>query len=300
MATRHDRSYFYKYLKLERALQVLRDRVFRWSSPASFNDPFDSQSGFVVGDTYPEIAATAVSALVEATYSDLPVVESPISTVVQKLRPIRDVVGRVRLEQIARELSVSLVDDLHTAMQMVNKEAIDLVCKSRVFCVSERNDSMLMWSHYADGHKGLVLQLGCIPDIDNPLCEAQPVVYTEEFLKLPSDFFNVSAIKSTTQRRFGEWLIRLAYAKHKDWAYEREWRVHVPLGILNAPQEGQHSDFLEQDPVFQAAFFGCAMQESEKHEVASLVRREMPHMQLFEAVKSTSTFALSFQPYVRT
>ena len=35
-----------------------------------------------------------------------------------------------------------------------------------------------MWSHYADQHRGVVFQLGCIDEIDNSLFAAQKVTYT--------------------------------------------------------------------------------------------------------------------------
>lgn len=40
----HDKEYFYKYLTAETALKILQNRTLKYSSPVTFNDPFDSQT----------------------------------------------------------------------------------------------------------------------------------------------------------------------------------------------------------------------------------------------------------------
>lgn len=40
----HDKEYFYKYVTAETALKILQNRTLKYSSPVTFNDPFDSQT----------------------------------------------------------------------------------------------------------------------------------------------------------------------------------------------------------------------------------------------------------------
>lgn len=87
-----------------------------------------------------------------------------------------------------------------------------------VLCFSTDGcDMVLMFSHYANGHKGLCLQFQI--DEDDTLSEIAPlngreIEYSAEFPKLKDDP-NVAHMS---------YLI-----KHERWAYEREYRVVMPV-----------------------------------------------------------------------
>ena len=49
----------------------------------------------------------------------------------------------------------------------------------RIFCLTPQNESLLMWAHYADSHRGICLQFRNTEPIGNALSEVVPVVKTE-------------------------------------------------------------------------------------------------------------------------
>lgn len=51
----HDREYFYKYIPAETALKILQTRTLKYSSPAIFNDPFDTQTRMDFGFEVPKL-----------------------------------------------------------------------------------------------------------------------------------------------------------------------------------------------------------------------------------------------------
>lgn len=82
-----------------------------------------------------------------------------------------------------------------------------------IFCLSETNDSVLMWSHYAKRHTGICIEME-VPEISN---SALKVNYVEELPTL--NFFEHDQ----------EDLAKLVLlSKQKQWAYEREWRIIDP------------------------------------------------------------------------
>jgi hypothetical protein len=110
----------------------------------------------------------------------------------------------------------------------LNESLQKISSKYFVSCFSERWDSILMWSHYADHHKGICIQYDftlkyrkkenvIYPDI-------HPVIYTNSVYKL-SEGNNLSIC---------------ILKKAKDWKYEKEWRIIItnekgkPL-IMNIP-----------------------------------------------------------------
>ena len=129
------------------------------------------------------------------------------------------------------ESSVESLARMRKGIDELNETLQQNLCHSRVFCVSEVHDNVVMWSHYAEVHAGVVFKLRCLDELDNSLLAAMPVEYTEQFLRWPSA--ESYATHLTGEAPIERLVWRLATTKHSHWAYESEWRVHIPL--LNEP-----------------------------------------------------------------
>jgi hypothetical protein len=84
----------------------------------------------------------------------------------------------------------------------------------------------------------------------------------------------------------------IAYIKHTDWAYEREWRVH--WGLIHEPAGDGYSIYREDPRVFQAIYLGCRMQDDAVSAIVKLIRRHLPATKIFQGRKRSTAFALSF------
>lgn len=80
-----------------------------------------------------------------------------------------------------------------------------------IFCLTERNDCILMWSHYANCHKGICFEFAA-DTLDPLIGQSQRVNY------LP--FFQKAHIIDTPEAQVN----RILLSKAKCWAYEAEWR----------------------------------------------------------------------------
>ncbi len=96
--------------------------------------------------------------------------------------------------------------------------------KLGVLCLSSTGCSELLWAHYADGHKGFVLQFSSddeffLPDPTDSetLSGAQPVIYGNDRPSL------VEIIDE--HNRLELYFFRKSIA----WAYEEEWRIVRPI-----------------------------------------------------------------------
>jgi hypothetical protein len=83
-----------------------------------------------------------------------------------------------------------------------------------VYCLSECSDDILMWSHYAGSHSGICLAFAgnyIFPD-----CAVERVNYPED-----NEYPNVNYFTATKDEQIDA--VLLTKAKH--WSYEHEWRV---------------------------------------------------------------------------
>lgn len=98
---------------------------------------------------------------------------------------------------------------------MAREIAEELLHNITVFCVSEKNDNQLMWSHYAAAHSGFCTGYVCPVGILNP-----QIIHKVEYVQSP--------------RRITPWQLvddpgsvhrDLTLVKPVEWSYEREWRI---------------------------------------------------------------------------
>lgn len=89
----------------------------------------------------------------------------------------------------------------------------------RIASLSAVPDNFLLWSHYADGHKGVAIEIE-IPQ-DHP--DLMEVTY--------SPFSSVFTEKVQTK----EDMRHLFNGKSEEWSYEREYRVVAPLHHFELP-----------------------------------------------------------------
>lgn len=88
--------------------------------------------------------------------------------------------------------------------------SLGLLSSNRICCFSEIADSILMWSHYADYHKGLCLIFEPSKDTEC-FSKVQKILYSEKrpTYQLCQDKVNASAL----------------FTKYIDWKYEQEFRI---------------------------------------------------------------------------
>ena len=86
----------------------------------------------------------------------------------------------------------------------------------RVSCFTEKSDSLLMWAHYGDSHKGYCIEYDTAlmpPDIKRYLL---PVIYQNEMYDSTND------IVAENPNCFNFLL-----HKSSEWSYEDEWRIAI-------------------------------------------------------------------------
>jgi Protein of unknown function (DUF2971) len=135
-----------------------------------------------------------------------------------------------------------------TAMVAEHKRDIGIICLSRNW------NNLLMWSHYADKHKGVCLGFD-IPDGSYLDVRYQPnLLQRHELTDNPEDFAN-----------------RMLSAKHESWSYEQEVRVFVDL---NDPPDEDGRWWIEFNPELQLreVIIGVQCSDKDANEVCEVLK----------------------------
>lgn len=104
----------------------------------------------------------------------------------------------------------------------------------KVCCLCTSNKNKLMWSHYADSHKGICIEYD-FSEIPTDNVQPMPVFYTNTRPKFP---WRV-AIKPSpeSQKEATVHFMKALLTKDQTWNYENEWRIIIQanLGIDDIP-----------------------------------------------------------------
>lgn len=187
--------YRYYSLQDEKRLSWVREVVVEnllfLSSPATFNDPYDCR---VVFDQSLEATALGEEFAIRYVYA----VEASKVLTGEELVSIRN--------RLASPQPLIDIRALQSEMQGV-------VDKVGVICFSEKKDDLLMWSHYADGHRGICLEFRHCQE-EAPIGASLPVQYEDGRVQL-----NAFGENDSDQAK------HVFLKKATNWEYEKEWRL---------------------------------------------------------------------------
>lgn len=291
----HKLPHLYKYASAETAKAVISTHRFRWSSPLKFNDPFDHQTGFVSVYSGDDLAHALIRAAESAIFGHQPFdppYETALGSAMKRLRVIRDRLPREEVMTDLQKISRKTASNFPAQFEAFNEYIISILTHSRVLCLTETPDNVVMWSHYADEHRGVVFRLKRLEEIDHRLLVARNVVYSNEPLAYLSIEEQIDNFLGFANHDPVPRVWEIAYRKHADWAYEREWRIHVPL--MDQPDGDGYSYYDEPKALFDAIYLGCRMEPKAVAQIAQLAGENLPNMEIYQARKGIDRIGLEF------
>lgn len=196
------------------------------------------------------------------------------------------------------EFEVEFAPAIEQAMQRIREklpqcsaEFLERMKTSKILCLSEVEDCILMWSHYAEQHLGVLLKFRSVPALDSAWGLAMPIRYQKETPCLFDTEFAADLIGGRASLDVHEMTDKMIYTKALDWSYEKEWRVCAGDGRSNAEFE----DFQFKEPELAAVVFGCRTPKSDIEEISELVEQNYFSCTLMRARKAGDRFALEFE-----
>ena len=145
---------------------------------------------------------------------------------------------------------------------------------SGIYCFSANNNNILMWSHYADKHKGVCLEfdhsnISLLPAYKVKYCKDYPIV--NFFKALPYELNKI---------RF--------FTKSRNWKYEEEYRI-VISNFANKIKKFQPQ-------ILTGVICGCSMTNENIKELVEIIKTRKTPITLYKAKTRQKKFGLTIEP----
>lgn len=254
----------YKYVHPDR-VDILEKGNIRFTQPYALNDPFDSNPNY---NLFRKSVVKRTQALLKDRGRNL----SAITFANAQIGIIEQ--SRRLLDVMKRELNNDFA----------------------ILSLTQNKNNLLMWSHYADSHRGFVLGFDSDhhffskepPRVMTPLSEVKysdqrPIVPVFEEVTSSHDVANI-----------------LFFTKSNHWEYEEEKRMLAkPLAATNKEVKGGVNIYLYKFPpeILREVIFGCLMSPELKKRVAAITKNKFKDVLLCEAQLNDKEFDLKITPY---
>lgn len=242
----------FKYMSEDRIEDVLINNKIRFTQACFFNDPFEMK---------PVIKGIMNKPKIIKTYGE--------DMATQMMKEIRD-------KNILSILEKSFYSKLNSEWGILS--------------LTTNPKNILMWSHYASEHKGIVLELDEKHEyfnttIDNKsfLNFLHKVTYSE---KRPASYL----VDSNEKEFF--------LTKSIEWKYEDEYRAFKQLDNLDNPKD--NNIFLSKFPkdLIISIYCGCNMSDENRNYIKTIVNNdsELSHVKIYNLEISDKYYSLIKNP----
>lgn len=225
----------------------------RLSRPTAFNDPFDCRIPIDFEGSTEDWRRFLTERLVEG---------HPELSSAQVADEVERMLRGGRAQAMYRE-------------RFIYKAAEKELENMEVLCLCEPRDDLLMWSHYANGHRGVCFGFRTI-DWVLLRKHAKPVQYVDRYPMV--NFFRTELREAAHQ---------VTFTKSLRWSHEREWRV---------VRKATRSQMYAYDPeALQEVILGCEIGGEERRQIVDAVRRAKSTPKVLQAYVARGKFALRFE-----
>jgi hypothetical protein len=280
-------EHLYKYCDT-RGTDILLKLRLKITPPNRFNDPFEFAPR-MVPNLPPKEARQLLKRSERVMFEEM----TAKGQFIGNFKNFRKVV----LPQLGKMVQ-GVVDGYPAVAAEFRKVSIDIASSTYgVLCLSAVRDDILMWSHYGQGHTGLVIGLDGRHAL---LSSNEPELVEVEYREERAEMGYFAAPQS---RKLHEQTKSLIRRKSPHWKYEREWRQLRALQHCETEEDarslGRLNYFLPIEPrLICEVIIGCRAPETLICEISKIkTDSRFAHVQFLQARMHKTDFALELEPF---
>ena len=280
---------FYKYAPEER-IDILENRLIRFTQPFALNDPFEGQPDFyALGKK--GLAISFAEMIKRAPYRVWKDYKRATRTSLDRWAFANQLkTDPDYAEQLYKNLGHrDILPDLRERFYKLHNEF-------GILSLSETPDNLLMWGHYAEAHTGFVLVLDGFHDFFKGYVSL-PGFAKPERVEYSSERPRMTAEETSRAAAMQD----IFFIKGSDWEYEKEWRylknltdAHSKIGVTNG-----HDVHLFRLPpkCIKGVILGCKSSENLKDKISAIKRdeAEFNHLRIQQTRASETEYRLDIE-----
>ena len=200
--------------------------------------------------------------------------------------------GNLSFNSLWEEAKLIHIKNLNEDPNIYKKRSVESVVKwldaveRGIFCLCEKNDDILMWSHYGNSNMGF-----CIGYNTKKLMQHLFIQKLELLIDRPLKvkYYSEYPDLKTYVGKNTENIVEKFRAKSIMWSYEKEWRLIIynrTSIAIQIPYE-----------IVEEIILGSNTLSKSEEEILTIQRDKYPHAKVFKVEPDDSEFKLNVLPY---
>ncbi|HAS8425345.1 TPA: DUF2971 domain-containing protein, partial [Vibrio vulnificus] len=258
---------YYKYMNQSTLRLLLRNKTIKFTDPLKFNDPMDS--------TVPEL---------ELNVKRLK--DTMISVVAQDYPEFSDfqsdLKNHLSTEERSWKKEIKVISD-----ELLNSWS-DIISHFRILSLTTKPDNLLMWAHYADEHRGVVVKFKKNPSFGSP----QKVNYKNGHQSLNNAFNLMASVVLKMEAKGGfndkhsdmfsdvtlKIMQKYFFMKMSEWSYENEYRIVYPESNAKVRKINSNLDVVKvNESDIESIIIGSSVSPLRASRLTQLIKRRLPN-----------------------
>lgn len=312
----------YKYASCEDAIKTIQNNSIVLNNPLNYNDPFDSIIDIDIKDENKTISLLMEVIFVKEIFKlfnnkdiKLKWHQKPISwfnRVMYKFllwgtkkqryynsNPIFRFLTSIVLNFATKNNDDALKQIEEAKTKFINEmlpKLKEIRNNALVSCFSKKNDSILMWGHYADKHTGICL------GFERPNNDFFDVVYKKKRSKFPlydlaciiCSYILVDEKPNLYENKIIKKGLSSFLSKSIDWSYEEEVRCLFSLNNDNEFTFIGNDKYLYHMPTnIKTIYLGCKISKDNKEKIIQLAKEK--NIKVYQFIESEKKYELEIE-----
>jgi hypothetical protein len=247
--------YKYRIWEDEYNKRLITHNELYLSSANQFNDPFD---------------ATLPFRYVDKDISE----ENVIQKLLQVGRDVNPQLSERQLIEIAKERYQSGEFNSDEYWRKFHPEFRKQVNERYgIYCLTTKNDNLLMWSHYANSHRGFCVGFDKFKLFETAQGMIGKITYSTDFPKVPMFEEGIGG------------LTQLIMTKSEHWEYEDEYRI--------TKSSASRKTLILDNSAFKEIILGCNIDPKSREEIISVVKAKSTSIKIYDSKIDDKEFKLN-------
>ena len=266
-------KFLYRYFSRDKYTErIFKHNKLYFRNPNKFNDPFDCKALLTL----------------ERDWNQEEYIKFVMNNAIDSIGRNLDNEEKQLYEESA--IKVFKNSDKNQLSRNINNPIKECLYKSinefRILCLSRNYNDILMWSHYAEGHRGFVLQFDTKALLENFKQPPQEVFYP------PNKSF--PSIKDFNEKNCVHMFL---ITKSSQWEYEEEWRILMHIEGKDKPEE-KGKPYKFKNGLITGIVRGCEMKDSKKEEISEWIREYQPQVKIYDGIKDENFYNIKTYPEI--
>jgi hypothetical protein len=208
--------------------------------------------------------------------------DSKINLIKPTRKELKELSGKLKTSKRIEFKDVFYGEDWESKLKLLEQTIEKVFDDYLYYCVTDKNDSNLMWSHYANSHKGFCIEW------DATKIQAEKVSYQSKIPKFKLIDLIETQVGIGDNTKVGNDIWQALRTKLNEWEYESEYRFQMSNAMKEfiVKKEPNFALVKYQPNWIKSIIWGCRTTEKTKIYIKDNLHFDVEYKQAKEGVSS--------------